>query len=80
MELAEKLRTSVQHLELPHASSPDGCVSVSIGVASLCQQNHTEYGQLIQSADNALYEAKRAGRNTVRVSNAFRRFTHAPRH
>lgn len=79
VELAEKLRTSVQRLELPHASSPDGCVSVSIGVASLCQQNHTEYGQLIQSADNALYEAKRAGRNTVRVSNAFRRFTHAPR-
>lgn len=74
VELAEKLRTRVQMLDLPHISSPDGIISVSIGVASHCQKNHTEYGQLIQSADNALYEAKRAGRNSVRVSATFRKF------
>ncbi len=74
VELAEKLRTSVQQLELPHAGSPDGLASVSIGVASLCQKSHSEYGQLIQSADNALYEAKHAGRNTVRVNSTFKKF------
>ena len=75
VEIAEKLRTSVQQLDLPHANAPDGIVSVSIGVASHCQKNHAEYGQLIQSADNALYEAKRAGRNTVRVKTTFRKFS-----
>ncbi|QJT83181.1 GGDEF domain-containing protein [Kosakonia sp. MUSA4] len=72
VEIAERLRTSVQLLDLPHANSPDRIVSVSIGVASHNQQQHTEYGQLIQSADDALYVAKRAGRNTVRVKSATR--------
>ena len=78
VELAETLRTSVQLLDLPHASSPGGIISVSIGVASLCQKSHTEYGQLIQSADNALYEAKRAGRNNVRVNSTFTTFDPYP--
>ncbi|MGY5954850.1 diguanylate cyclase [Kosakonia sp. BK9b] len=74
VEVAERLRTRVQMLDLPHISSPDGIVSVSIGVASLSQKNHSEYGQLIQCADNALYEAKRAGRNSVRVKTTFTKF------
>ncbi|SCB83372.1 GGDEF domain-containing protein [Kosakonia oryziphila] len=68
VEIAERLRVSVQRLGLPHANSPERIVSVSIGVASTNQQQHTEYGQLIQSADDLLYVAKRAGRNTVRVT------------
>ena len=68
VEVAEKLRASVQSLALPHANAPAGIVSVSIGVASHNQRSHTDYGQLIQAADDALYEAKHAGRNIVRAS------------
>lgn len=70
LEMAERLRASVQTLALPHASAPGSVVSVSIGVASLNQRLHSDYGQLIQAADDALYEAKHAGRNTVRASAA----------
>lgn len=68
--VAERLRASVQALGLPHAGSPGDVVSVSVGVASLNQRVHTDYGSLIQAADDALYEAKRAGRNIVRASTA----------
>lgn len=68
VEVAEKLRASVQSLALPHANAPAGIVSVSIGVASHNQRSQTDYGQLIQAADDALYEAKHAGRNIVRAS------------
>lgn len=68
VEVAEKLRASVQNLALPHANAPAGIVSVSIGVASHNQRSHTDYGQLIQAADDALYDAKHAGRNIVRAS------------
>jgi diguanylate cyclase (GGDEF)-like protein len=68
VEVAEKLRASVQSLALPHANAPAGIVSVSIGVASHNRRNHTDYGHLIQAADDALYEAKHAGRNIVRAS------------
>lgn len=73
VEIAERLRTHVRLLDLPHINAPNGIVSVSIGVASHSLKSHAEYGQLIQSADNALYEAKRAGRNTVRVNADFRK-------
>ena len=70
--VAERLRASVQALGLPHSGSPGDVVSVSVGVASLNQRVHTDYGSLIQAADDALYEAKRSGRNIVRASTATR--------
>ncbi len=63
----ERLRTRLLRIELP----PSGAglrVSVSAGVAS--DDNHTQsLDELIARADSALYVAKHAGRDMVRVAD-----------
>lgn len=64
---AERVRDGVVQLAVPHAASPTSPhVTVSIGVACLTA-NHTgaTSAQLVGYADEALYQAKAAGRNTV---------------
>lgn len=58
--LAEQLRTLVEANELV----PDRAVTISLGVAEL-QKNET-CGDWVARADDALYRAKEAGRNTTR--------------
>ncbi|MBT8136315.1 MAG: diguanylate cyclase [Gammaproteobacteria bacterium] len=63
--LAEKLRASVaQHAFPGRESQPAGCVSISVGIANLSGGDSFE--KLIARADEALYAAKSAGRNTVK--------------
>ena len=57
---AERVRQRVEQTEFPNRK-----VTVSIGVAA-CPPKCTLTG-LVSSADKALYEAKRAGRNCVKV-------------
>ncbi|MYN11332.1 diguanylate cyclase [Pseudoduganella aquatica] len=70
LEGALKLANScVQHLEKlaienPQAA-PFGVVTMSIGVASVVPSPHSSIERLIESADQALYAAKKAGRNRV---------------
>jgi diguanylate cyclase (GGDEF)-like protein/PAS domain S-box-containing protein len=62
---AEKLRGAIEALRLPQQ---DGWVTASIGVATaLARQGGTARTpeSLLQAADNALYQAKREGRNRV---------------
>lgn len=69
LTLAEGIRLSVCHLAMPHAASPSGSVvTVSLGVAQLVcgHAPEADLDQLQTQADQALYEAKAAGRNTVR--------------
>lgn len=66
--LGEKLCAAVQTLNIPHQSSCEGVVTVSIGVAALTPRAHTFPDLLIGLADNALYDAKASGRNGVRVA------------
>jgi diguanylate cyclase (GGDEF)-like protein len=63
-ERAEALRLGVQGLKVEQESRQIGPVTLSIGVAML--PDHGDSGQaVLQAADAALYQAKRAGRNRV---------------
>ncbi|MFQ3639384.1 MAG: GGDEF domain-containing protein [Chloracidobacterium sp.] len=65
--LAERLRRRVA--EYPFAgreSQPDGRLTISLGVASL-PSDTSDYKQLLELADRALYRAKQSGRNRVCV-------------
>lgn len=63
--LAEDARKSIEDLLITHAEAPCGLVTISIGIASLVPEKGEEAASLVEAADNALYAAKRRGRNTV---------------
>lgn len=63
---AERIRSAIAALSSASDDTPD--VSVSIGVASTVRASY-ELRQLMIHADDALYRAKRGGRNRVAVSD-----------
>src|SRR5207237_1034768 len=77
--LAERIRRHIEAMSFDVAGGR-GSVTVSIGVISLIPEVGADVGALIQAADEALYEAKSAGRNRVRTSAApSPSGSHAPR-
>nr|WP_092070355.1 diguanylate cyclase [Dendrosporobacter quercicolus]NSL48216.1 diguanylate cyclase [Dendrosporobacter quercicolus DSM 1736]SDM09403.1 diguanylate cyclase (GGDEF) domain-containing protein [Dendrosporobacter quercicolus] len=67
MLLAENLRLSVEQLALEHHRSVYKIVTISLGVAAVAPQLGQPPSMLISRADQALYEAKRQGRNQVKL-------------
>jgi diguanylate cyclase (GGDEF)-like protein/PAS domain S-box-containing protein len=67
MLMAETIRARAQELAIPHERSSDASrlVTVSIGVATQKADAPVEIEALIGSADRALYQAKRGGRNRI---------------
>lgn len=65
MWIAERLRQMVVDLKVPHYATDSKCVSVSCGVVSVVPDDKLSPETLIQSADAALYQAKRGGRDRV---------------
>jgi len=62
--VADSLRLAIAQLALAHADSDVAkTVTMSQGIASLVPDAHTTPEQLIECADQALYLAKRKGRN-----------------
>ena len=62
--MAEKLRVAVRDLQLMHVGSTvAGHLTLSIGGASTIPQRGGSSLELIEAADNALYEAKRSGKD-----------------
>jgi diguanylate cyclase (GGDEF)-like protein len=68
LAIAERARAAVTALHAPHAGSVCGIVTVSIGVAAIVPAASARVEAFLESADHALYEAKRGGRNGVSVA------------
>lgn len=70
-DIAEQLRLSIQRLQIPHEdSSAAPIVTVSIGVSLVGPRQGRSPAGAVQLADEALYTAKRCGRNCVRFAEA----------
>jgi diguanylate cyclase (GGDEF)-like protein len=68
LQLAERLRAAVErHAILLHDGTTSATITISVGVATWIEQ-YTNGGDLIQAADNAMYRAKRNGRNRVETA------------
>ena len=70
--LAERIRSGLLALRIPHQPSPSRVVTASLGVATLVPEtsDNATAGELIERADRHLYAAKQRGRNQVRGSQA----------
>jgi diguanylate cyclase (GGDEF)-like protein len=66
--VAERLRATVKELRIENAGSPERVVTVSIGVASAELTDEAAGARMVEDADRALYEAKCAGRNQVKLA------------
>ncbi len=68
-EVAAQVREAVEGLRIPHqASSVGPHVTASVGVATLSPELGLRSAQLIARADEAVYAAKAAGRNCIKVA------------
>lgn len=64
--VAERIRSNIEKLQVPHAGSKiSNTVTVSLGAASMIPTPFSTVDHLIAQADRALYQAKQQGRNQV---------------
>ncbi|MGB3681617.1 MAG: diguanylate cyclase [Rubrobacteraceae bacterium] len=67
LRVAERLRQAIEGLKIPHGSrkAPE-IVTISVGIAATSERDGKDAEATLQEADEALYEAKKLGRNQVR--------------
>jgi len=67
-EITERIRKEILSLGIRHIQDiPRHVVSSSFGIASCVPDKHLNYQDLINMADQALYSAKRNGRNRIEI-------------
>jgi diguanylate cyclase (GGDEF)-like protein len=64
--IAETIRQTIVAMGIAHEGSPYHVVTASIGIASVQPSRGSERATFLETADQALYRAKAAGRNCVR--------------
>ncbi|MGI8651119.1 MAG: GGDEF domain-containing response regulator [Rubrobacter sp.] len=70
---AERLRGRIESLRIEHEACPnEKFITVSIGLSELTPESDKSAETMLKEADEALYEAKRQGKNRVMVSDVHR--------
>ena len=64
-QFAEQCRAAVEALQIRNPASHYGVVTISLGLSIAHPQTGKDPGDLIRAADQAMYEAKNAGRNQI---------------
>ncbi|HCK0302329.1 TPA: GGDEF domain-containing protein, partial [Listeria innocua] len=64
--LAEKIRRKVEKIDVPIATT-GSVITISAGIANYDGKNYPNANELMHAADQALYNAKRNGRNQVHI-------------
>lgn len=63
ISFAEMLTENLRELKLPHSGSQFGYVTISLGIAVVIPMADKSVEELLRAADDALYVAKKMGRN-----------------
>ena len=73
--IAQTIQQAIHTLAIPHAQSEvSDLVSVSLGIASIVPLPESSWKALVDQADQALYEAKRQGRDRYIFKSYFRQY------
>ena len=68
MMVAERIRKSVEALDIEHSASATGRLTISIGVSAVAPQRQVDNPEdVLREADEALYLAKAQGRDCIRT-------------
>ncbi len=66
-QVAQRIRNDVRKSAIPHPMTSSGVVTLSMGLASREIVNSESLSQLLKGADDALYQAKRSGRDRIKL-------------